>query len=68
MHHDIGKDAGRIWQALEQEGALTPSALARRLELKPVAVERAIGWLAREDKLQFAVDPRGATRISLKQD
>jgi hypothetical protein len=65
---DIGHDAGLVWTRLNEGGETTPAALAKALGLKPAQIERAIGWLAREDKLVLAVDKRGATRVSLKQE
>lgn len=65
---DIGANAGRVWRLLEDHGAATRGALSRELELKPAEIERAIGWLAREDKLYFSEDRRGVTRISLDEE
>lgn len=65
---DIGANAGRVWRLLEDHGGATRGALSRELELKPAEIERAIGWLAREDKLYFSEDRRGVTRISLHEE
>lgn len=64
---DIGSKAGQVWRLLDERGELTPTAVSKELGLKPVEVQRAIGWLAREDKLWLTVDQRGATKMSLRQ-
>ena len=67
QENDIGNMAGQVWQLLDERGEMSPTALSRELGVKPAEIERAIGWLAREDKLCFTVDKRGATRLSLQQ-
>ncbi len=54
--HQIGEVAGMIWRELAEHGDLSPAALARRLSISPEAICMAIGWLAREEKLNFAND------------
>ena len=48
----IGENAGLIWNAL-QGGALTTKALKKATKLKEADLNLALGWLAREDKLNF---------------
>ena len=67
QNNDIGDKAGRVWQLLDERGEMTPTAVSKDLGMKPAEIDRAIGWLAREDKLCFSVDKRGATRMSIKQ-
>jgi len=62
----IGQHAGRIWEALREEGDQSPMALGKTLGLKRDDVDRAIGWLAREGKLSFNPDSRGRVKVSLK--
>lgn len=62
----IGEHAGRLWNYLGEKNAQTPASAAKALNLKSADVDRAIGWLAREGKLEFEKDPRGTVRISLK--
>ncbi len=65
MQESIGSNAGKLWNLLKHEGGKSPYAIGKTLGLKTPDVDRAIGWLAREGKLQFETDARGATRISL---
>ena len=51
----IGENAGLIWNAL-QGGALTTKALKKATKLKEADLNMALGWLAREDKIEIAVD------------
>lgn len=48
----IGANAGKIWFALEN-GALTVKALKKATKLKNDELNLALGWLAREGKLNF---------------
>jgi len=59
----IGENAGKIWSLLETNGGLSPSAIGKRLNLKSADVDRAVGWLAREDKVHF--EPAGKTGIKI---
>jgi hypothetical protein len=60
----IGENAGLIWAALEN-GALTQKALKKATKLKDADLNLALGWLAREGKVAFAVEEADTT-ISLK--
>jgi predicted ArsR family transcriptional regulator len=53
MHHDVGETAGKVWHLLHQRGPATVAEIATGVGCQREAVERAIGWLAREDKLDF---------------
>ena len=52
---DIGRTAGEIWHCLQDHGnGHTSTAwVARQGGCGPRQFERAIGWLAREDKVCF---------------
>jgi len=63
IQEKIGENAGKIWQAL-QNGALTQKALKKATKLKDADLHLALGWLAREGKLNFAVEEED-TKISL---
>ena len=67
MDENIGGNAGKLWQVLHSKGPQTPTALAKTLSLKAPEVDRAIGWLAREGKLQFEQAKTGGVKISLKE-
>ncbi len=50
---EIGHVAGDVWAALGKDGELTLAALKKAVKAPPDLVVAAIGWLAREDKLEF---------------
>ncbi|MBD3218698.1 MAG: hypothetical protein GF310_10505 [candidate division Zixibacteria bacterium] len=53
MNNDyIGETAGKIWQVLEK-GESTPRKLATATKSKSDRVYMALGWLAREGKVNF---------------
>jgi hypothetical protein len=58
---EIGALAGRLWHLLSSNGGSNPTRLGRELGATPGDVNRAIGWLAREDKLAFLQTTRGET-------
>jgi len=51
MHEDIGQMAGAIWHTLETRGELSLAQLKKEAKAKGPMFDRAIGWLAREDKI-----------------
>jgi predicted ArsR family transcriptional regulator len=65
MNDAIGSAAGLIWHYLEQHGAASATRISKETGLDSKALHRAIGWLAKEDKLSFETKGRNET-ISLK--
>lgn len=65
MEDKIGELAGYVWRFLEDEGESSFSAVADAVDAPRSKVSMAIGWLAREDKLEFRDEGRG-NKISLK--
>jgi hypothetical protein len=62
---EIGHVAGDVWAVLVKEDELTLAALKKAVKAPPELVVAAIGWLAREDKLEFG---SGATpKIGLRR-
>lgn len=61
----IGETAGEIWRLLNAEGPLSLSAIAGRIKRPQTVVCMGVGWLARENKLEFTKTNRGMS-ISLK--
>ena len=55
----IGDAAGIVWHALHKEGPLSVAKLVETVELNRDLVMQAIGWLAREGKLQITETKRG---------
>lgn len=51
--HGIGETAGTIWETLSREGPLSFAALMEKVNAPQSIFFMAIGWLSREEKLQF---------------
>jgi hypothetical protein len=49
----IGETAGVVWEALSKDGPLTFAALMEEVDAPQSLFFMAIGWLSREEKLQF---------------
>jgi Winged helix-turn-helix domain (DUF2582) len=49
----IGETAGAIWHALSKEGPLNMAALMEEVDAPQSVFFMAVGWLAREDKLEI---------------
>ena len=49
----FGRNAGKLWQILEEHGQLTKEKIQEKTQLRSYEIEIAIGWLAREDKISF---------------
>lgn len=54
----IGETAGRVWHTLDEEGQLRVSTLQRQIDVPAMVLHLALGWLAREDKIEIAQDGR----------
>jgi predicted RNA-binding protein (virulence factor B family) len=65
MSNTIGDAAGKIWQYLETNGASSATKIEKETGISKNDVQRAIGWLSKEDKLLIEVKGRVET-ISLK--
>ncbi len=61
----IGETAGTVWRTLDQEGPLSMAKLVKIVGQHHDTVMQAIGWLAREDKIQIEATSRGRT-VSLR--
>lgn len=66
----IGMNAGLVWQALDAAQAMGVKQLKKVTKLKDKEVFAAIGWLAREGKINIDVDPDDEKELmlSLVQD
>lgn len=65
MTNTIGDAAGKIWQYLDKNGPSSVTKITTETEINQKDVQRAIGWLAKEDKL--IIDAKGRVEtISLK--
>jgi hypothetical protein len=63
---EIGHVAGDVWGLLGRDGELTIAAIKKAIGAPDDVVSAAIGWLAREDKLEFSTRGRNV-KISLRQ-
>lgn len=48
----IGKNAGKIWKLLASENEANITKIVRRTRITEMDVHSAIGWLARENKIE----------------
>lgn len=62
---EIGVAAGTIWHYLEKNGPSSVTKVSTDTGLGKNEVQRAIGWLAKEDKLAVEMKGRVET-LSLK--
>jgi hypothetical protein len=62
----IGDTAGLVWNFLRTNGESSLSTLEKKVEAPRSMVSMAVGWLAREDKIEVK-DEKRAVRISLKE-
>ena len=61
----IGQTAGAVWKVLAEEGEQSLAALKKKIKAPADLTMAAVGWLAREDKLQFESKGR-SVQISLR--
>jgi predicted transcriptional regulator len=61
MSEELGAAAGAVWEYLNDNGEVSVNKLTKETDLDTKMVQRAIGWLAKEDKLSFS--QKGRTEI-----
>jgi predicted transcriptional regulator len=61
----IGDSAGLVWKALAENGPVTMAKLVKMVGKPRDTVMQALGWLAREGKIQIEEDGRSHV-ISLR--
>lgn len=49
----LGEAAGRLWRHLADNGSVTLQTLPKTVGTDPATMYMALGWLAREGKVQF---------------
>ena len=64
INHEIGTHAGKVYQHLALNPALTATALRKDVGLTAREIDQALGWLAREAKISAERDCR-ALRYSV---
>ncbi|MDT8406667.1 MAG: winged helix-turn-helix domain-containing protein [Methylococcales bacterium] len=65
MIESIGSTAGEIWKFLDENGPSSVNKISTETGLNKNDIQRAIGWLAREDNIDIEQNGRTET-ISLK--
>ena len=63
----IGEMARRIRAALGSRGEMTPAELEMTVDTSPQLLDFALGWLAREDRVEILNEDTG-TKVRLKFD
>jgi predicted HTH transcriptional regulator len=61
----IGDAAGKIWEYLDTNGSASVTKITNETGINKNDVQRAIGWLLKEDKLSIEMIGRAET-LSLK--
>jgi len=65
MQETIIETAGKIWEYLNENGEVTTKKMNKDLGLNENFASLGLGWLAREDKVNFS--KRGSyTKVSLR--
>ncbi len=67
MKTRIGEMAGRVWKTLGEKEEVPVSRLPQILKEKGEIVYQALGWLAKEDKLEFP-KKEGKMFVSLNRE
>lgn len=62
---EIGLNAGKIWNFLDEQGEHSVKELKKKLKLTDHEFFMAIGWLAREGKI-FHFEKEGTLMVFLK--
>ena len=55
---EIGETAGEVWRLLDSGGPLTLAQVKKKLSRPNELLNFAVGWLAREDKLEITCEKR----------
>lgn len=65
MHVEIGDLAGKVWAMLRSGEAKTAAQLTKAIGENEKMIYMAIGWLAREDKLDIS-KAKASFKVALK--
>jgi hypothetical protein len=65
VESQIAEMARRVWIALGSRGEMTPAELEMTVDASPQLLDFALGWLAREDKVEILSEDTG-TKLRLK--
>jgi len=61
INGQVGETAGKIWHLLNQEGPQTIPQLKKKLNGSGELLNFALGWLAREDKVDITQEKKVLT-------
>jgi hypothetical protein len=53
MKEKIGETSGKIWKILQKRDEVAISQLPGIINEKAAIINQALGWLAREDKIEY---------------
>ncbi len=53
VNSEVGKLAGTIWRLLENKGSMGLTELRASIVTAPYLIEFALGWLAREGRVEI---------------
>ena len=65
LKESVGHTAGKVWSQLSEAGPQTIAQLKKKLNGEGDLVNLAVGWLAREDKVDI-VSEKKSFRVKLK--
>ena len=54
QYYGIGETAGKIYKVLEQKGEMTLPRLSKEVGVDEALFNQAVGWLARENNINFS--------------
>ena len=66
MKDKIGETAGRIWKVMQKKGEVNVAQLPKMLNEKSAIIYQGLGWLAREDKIDYQI--KGAKTFASLSD
>jgi len=61
----VGEAAGKAWHTLKADGEMSTAQLKKKISADDKTLWMALGWLAREDKLNFN-QVKSTLKVSLK--
>ena len=65
INGQVGETAGKVWQLLNDSGPQTLAQLKKKLNGSGELVGFALGWLAREEKIDISQDKKNL-KVALK--
>lgn len=65
MTAKVGEAAGKVWHTLKNGGEMSTTQLKKAVGVDDKTLMMALGWLAREDKLNFSQN-KTTLKVSIK--